>query len=170
MTINLEELERGDFPKIRDWIDPKVFRIFKSPVDDQQLERILTQKKDGKLSDIGKRIVDLETGEMVGLIHAVVVTENNYAHIQQLVIHPDLRSRGYGAAALTMFLDFCFEKYGFHRIQLFTEEDNQQAISCYKKVGLHVDGLLRDINRIDDAYLGTYVFSILHDEWTRQQV
>ena len=49
--------------------------------------------------------------------------------------------------------------------QLFTEEDNMQAISCYKKVGFHIDGLMRDINKTNYGYLGTCIFSILCDEW-----
>lgn len=169
MTIHLEELEKRDFPKIRDWIDPNVFHIFKSPVEDRQLERLLTKEKDGMPTDIGMRAVDVKTAEIVGLIHAVINEENDYAHIQQVVVGPGLRGRGYGSAILVAFLDICFDSYKFHRVQLFTEEDNRQAIACYKKVGFHVDGLMRDVNRTDSGYLGTYIFSILYDEWQMQK-
>ena len=165
MTIHLEELERQDFSKIRDWIDPNIFRIFRSPINDQQLERLLSKKENGTPSDIGMRAVDSETDEIVGLIHAVINNKNDYAHIQQVVVDPSLHSRGYGSTILATFLDICFDSYNFHRVQLFTEEDNRQAISCYKKVGFHIDGLMRDINKTNYGYLGTYIFSILCDEW-----
>lgn len=169
MTIHLEELERRDFPKIRDWIDPNVFHIFKLPVNDQQLERLLSKEEKGMPADIGLRAVDSETDEIVGLIHAVINRKNDYVHIQQIVVDPRFRNRGYGSAILTAFLDICFNSYDFHRVQLFTEEDNGPAISCYKKVGFHIDGLMRDINRTVNGYLGTYIFSILHDEWRNKR-
>jgi RimJ/RimL family protein N-acetyltransferase len=165
MTIHLDELERQDFPKIREWIDPNIFRIFRSPINDQQLERLLSKRENGTPSDIGMRAVDSETDEIVGLIHAVINNKNDYAHIQQIVVDPRLRCRGYGSAILSTFLDICFDSYNFHRVQLFTEEDNKLAIACYKKVGFHIDGLMRDIYKTDNGYLGTYIFSILCDEW-----
>jgi len=109
--------------------------------------------------------VNSETSEFVGLIHAVVNRENNYAHIQQIVVNPNLQNKGYGTAILMAFLGICFDSYNFHRVQLFTEEDNAPAIACYKKAGFHIDGILRDINKTDSGYLSTYVFSMLHDEW-----
>ena len=89
----------------------------------------------------------------------------HYSHIQQIVVDPLKRNNGYGAKILSLFLDICFNSYSFHRVQLFTDENNMPAISCYKKVGFHIDGLMRDVNKTENRYFGTFIFSILDDEW-----
>jgi RimJ/RimL family protein N-acetyltransferase len=165
MTIELEELQRGDFSRIRDWIDPAVFRIFKAPVDDRQLERLLSREEKGAPTDIGMRAIDPDTGELVGIIHTVINRENDYAHIQQLVVEPSLRGRGYGSDILTAFLNIGFDAYGWRRVQLFVDEDNLPAIACYERVGFHLDGLMRDVIKTDRGYVGMCVYSILRDEW-----
>ena len=165
MSIKLEKLERKDFQKIKEWIDPTIFRIFKEPLNDQQLEILLSKAKDGTPTDIGMHAVDTDNNKVVGVIHAVINNENDYAHIQQILVDPDLHGRGYGSTMIASFIDLCFNSYNLHRVQIFTDEDNSKAISCYKKLGLHLDGLMRDTNKSNDGYFGTYIFSILIDEW-----
>jgi RimJ/RimL family protein N-acetyltransferase len=165
MNVRLEQLERQDFPRIRHWIDPAVFRVFEAPVDDQQLERLLSKEQDGVPTGIGMRALDSGTGELVGVIHAVVIRRNDFAHVQQIVVDPDRRGKGYGPAIFEAFLDLCFNQHQLHRVQLFTDEDNHAAIACYKKVGFQVDGFMRDIIKTDAGYMGECVFSILYDDW-----
>jgi len=165
MNIRLEPLTRGDFPKIRDWIDPEVFRIFKAPVDDRQLERLLSKEENGRPAEIGLRAVDAETDDLVGMIHAVIVQHQDLAHIQQMVVDPDRRSRGYGAAILEAFLELGFTQHRLNRVQLFTDDDNRAGITCYRKVGFQLDGRMREIIKTQDGYKDECVFSILRREW-----
>ena len=167
MNILLKELETTDFPVVKNWIDPKIFRIFRSPIDDAQLTRLLTKYQDGIQTDVGKKAIDRGTGNLVGFIHAVLNLENEYAHIQQIVVHPKMRHQGYGASILRSFLDICFQDYDLHRVQLCTDESNEAAILCYKKVGFQVDGLLRDMTKEKGGFLGEYIFSILDYEWIK---
>jgi RimJ/RimL family protein N-acetyltransferase len=165
MKLELEQLQRSDFPTIRDWIDPAVFHIFKAPVDDEQLEMLLSKEHDGVVSELGMRFIDRDSARLVGIVHAVLNPDDDLMHIQQIVVDPARRGRGYGPAILRCFIDYCLDNYELHRIQLFTEENNQAAISCYRKIGFRVDGILRDRVKTKDGYLSTYVFSILSNEW-----
>jgi RimJ/RimL family protein N-acetyltransferase len=167
MNILLKELKTTDFPIVKNWIDPKIFRIFRSPIDDAQLTRLLTKQQDGIQTDLGKKAIDRSTGDLVGFIHAVINAKNEYAHIQQIVVDPEMRHQGYGTDILRCFLDICFRDYNLHRVQLCTDENNHAAISCYKKVGFQVDGLIRDITKEEGGYLGEYIFSILDHEWIK---
>jgi len=47
---------------------------------------------------------------------------------------------------------------------------NEAAIRCYKRCGLQVDGVMRDVLRHDDHYWSLVEMSILEDEWRAQQV
>ena len=165
MKLELEPLEKGDFTKIRGWIDPAIFHIFKAPVDNKQLEMLLSKYSNDVPTELGMRAIDMDKSKIVGIVHAILNFENDLMHIQQIVVDPACRSQGYGSAILKCFIDHCLANYKLHRIQLFTEENNKAAIFCYSKVGFKVDGILRDRVKTRDGYLSTYVFSILRDEW-----
>jgi RimJ/RimL family protein N-acetyltransferase len=165
--IRLEPLETQDFPLIRPWIDPRVFRIFHEPIDDAQLSRLLTKYENERPTSLGFRIVRSSDSEVIGLIHATIDRQNNLAHIGQIIVgDPRLRRIGIGTASLVQLLRMCFNELGLHRVQLFVDEDNLSAIACYKKVGFKVEGLMREATKIDDGYVSWYSMSILEEEWS----
>jgi RimJ/RimL family protein N-acetyltransferase len=163
--IRLEELTRADFTRIRPWIDPGTFRIFHAPVDDDQLTALLTAHESGKPKSLGYRIVRVSDAEIVGMIHAVIDWKNMLAHIGQIVVDPHLRDLGIGTAGLRSFLRVCFTDLGLHRAQLFVDEDNAEAIACYRKVGFKMEGLMREAARVGSEYVSWHSMSILEDEW-----
>jgi RimJ/RimL family protein N-acetyltransferase len=166
MDIVLEELERSDFAVIRDWIDPAVFRIFDAPVDDAQLERLLTRKLAGRLVDLGYRAIDRGTGEIVGAVHVTLNWRNDLAHIGQIVIGgPRRRGRGIGTAIMELVLAVIFETLGMHRAQLLVDEHNAQAIRCYEKAGLTTEGMMREASRLGEKRFNLLSMSILAPEW-----
>jgi RimJ/RimL family protein N-acetyltransferase/predicted RNA methylase len=170
VEIKLEELERRDFERIRPWIDPRTFRVFHSPVDDDQLSRLLTAHVDGKPTSLGYRIVRTSDGEVIGLVHAIIDWRNSLAHIGQIVVgDPALRGLGIGTDALNRFLSICFDDLGLHRAQLFVDDDNAGAIACYRKAGLQVEGLMREATRVGSGYVSWHSMSILEEEWRTAQ-
>jgi RimJ/RimL family protein N-acetyltransferase len=165
--IRLEPLEVRDFPLIRPWIDTRVFRIFREPIDDEQLSRLLTKYEDEQPTSLGFRIVRSSDSAVIGLIHATINWQNNLAHIGQIIVgDPEIRSTGVGTVSLRQVLRVCFNDLGLHRVQLFVDEDNLSAIACYKKVGFKVEGLMRDATKVDDGYVSWYSMSMLQAEWT----
>jgi RimJ/RimL family protein N-acetyltransferase len=163
--IRLEDLTRADFAFIRPWIDPGTFRIFHAPVDDDQLTALLTVIDEEEPRSLGYRIVRTSDSQVVGLIHATIDWKNRLAHIGQIVVDPDLRGLGIGAASLRSFLIICFDDLCLHRAQLFVDADNAEAISCYRKVGFQVEGLMRDATRVGSEYISWHSMSVLEDEW-----
>jgi RimJ/RimL family protein N-acetyltransferase len=69
------------------------------------------------------------------------------------------------AAALRAFLRICFDDLELHRAQLFDDEDNTDAIACYKKVRFRAEGLMREGTKVGSEYVSWYSMSILEDEW-----
>ncbi|MBN1459124.1 MAG: GNAT family N-acetyltransferase [Armatimonadetes bacterium] len=168
--IRLEPLEAGDFPLIRPWIDPRVFRAFREPVDDGQLERLLTRWENDRPTSLGYRIVIAADSRTVGLVHAVIDWRNDLAHVQQIVVgDPALRNSGIGTASLLQLLAVCFGEIGLHRVQIFVDDDNAGAIACYKKAGFAPEGLMRDATKTPDGYVSWYSMSILEGEWRRER-
>jgi RimJ/RimL family protein N-acetyltransferase len=165
--IRLEDLMREDFERIRPWIDPKTFRIFHAPVDDEQLTVLLTAHESGRPTSLGYRIVRVSDAEIVGVVHATIDWKNNLAHIGQIVVDPLLRGAGIGAASLKLILDLCLNELRLHRAQLFVDEDNAEAIACYRKIGFQVEGLMREATKVGTDYVSWHSMSILEDEWRR---
>ena len=164
--VELEPLVAEDFPTIRSWMDPDIFPVFRAPVDDDQLQRLLTKREDGKLTSVGYRIVWSGEPRFAGLVHAVIDGRSDLAHIGQIVIgDPRLRGRGLGTAALKLILAICFEDLALHRAQLFVDETNAAAIACYKKCGFVTEGLMRENARLKGTYINTYCMSMLDREW-----
>lgn len=158
-------LERRDFPVIREWIDPKLFPIFHAPIGDDQLERLLTRSRDGRLTDLGLKAVD-DAGAALGFVHVVIDRANEMGHIQQILVgEPGLRRRGVGSAMMRQALRICFEEHRLHRMQLFVDEDNEGAVAFYKKQGFHTDGLMREARKVGNSFLGWYCMSMLQSEW-----
>ena len=167
MKITIADLDRSDFPVIRDWIDTDLFGVFHAPIGDDQLEVLLTRSRAGKLTDIGFKAVDDDTGEAIGLTHIVLDWTNELAHIQQMLVgRPELRRRGTGSAMMRHALAVCFDRHGLHRVQLFTDEDNEAALSFYRKHGFHTDGFMREARKVNDRFVGWYCLSMLASEWS----
>ncbi|MBU1701798.1 MAG: hypothetical protein KJ970_15145 [Candidatus Eisenbacteria bacterium] len=93
--IRLEPLKVEDFPLIRPWIEPRVFRIFHEPVDNAQLKRLLTKYESGRPQSLGLRIVRTSDEQLIGVIHSTIDWKNNLAHVGQIVLG-DLMHRNAG--------------------------------------------------------------------------
>jgi len=156
MKLVLEELKTDDFPVIRDWIDPGVFKIFSSPVDDTQLMRLLSAYQDDMQTDIGIKAVDRITGSIAGLVHALINRTGRYIHLQQIVVNTAMRNQGLGAAMTRLFLNVCFQNHAANRVQLLTDIENHAAMSCYHRAGFQ---------RERNSYQGEYLFSIHREKW-----
>ena len=165
----ITDLERRDFPVIRGWIDPNLFRIFRAPIGDDQLERLLTKRRDGRLTDLGLKAVD-DTGSVNGFIHVVLDWANDLGHIQQIVVgEPGRRRQGIGSAMMQHTLRVCFDEQGLHRMQLFVDEENEPALAFYRKQGFQTDGFMRESRNVGDRFFGWYCLSMLQSEWTRRK-
>lgn len=161
----ITDLERRDFPVIREWIDPKLFPVFRAPIGDDQLERLLTRHQEGRLTHIGLKATD-DGGCAIGFVHVVLDWGNELGHIQQMLVQPWLRRQGVGAALMQHTLRVCFEEHGLHRMQLFVDEDNGPAVAFYRKQGFQADGLMREARKAGSRFISWYCMSMLQSEWS----
>lgn len=95
--------------------------------------------------------------------------KNDYGHIGYVAVAPELRSRGIGKAMVEAALHVGFTEHGFHRIDLFVLEKNVRALRFYHHdIGFSVEGLMRDIVKLDRGYTGQLSLSMLKDEWAHR--
>jgi len=75
------------------------------------------------------------------------------------------RSKGYGAEAVRLLLDFLFKTRNIQRIQATTSIENVAAQKVLERNGFVREGLMRKALFGDGRYQDTYLYSILRDEW-----
>lgn len=71
----------------------------------------------------------------------------------------EYRSKGYGAEAIRLLLEYGFKTLNLHNIMLTVHADNDTGIACYKKVGFREVGRLpewvfKEGQYIDKIYMG----------------
>ena len=76
------------------------------------------------------------------------------------------RSKGYGAEAIRLVLNYGFKTMNLHSINLTVHADNFAGISCYKKVGFLEVGRLPEVLFIDGKYVDKIYMSILEHEFS----
>ncbi len=77
----------------------------------------------------------------------------------------DNHSRGYGAEAIRLILEYGFNTLNLHNIELTTHEDNARAYACYKKAGFREYGRRRDGTFKHGRYMDYICMDILEHEF-----
>ena len=75
------------------------------------------------------------------------------------------RSKGYGAEAIRLLLDFGFDWLGLHNIDLTVYSDNHRAIACYEKVGFREYGRRRESIFAGGQWVDSVMMEVLAADW-----
>ncbi|GAB2476381.1 aminoglycoside N(6')-acetyltransferase [Hymenobacter qilianensis] len=172
--IRLEYFTPADFQQLIQWIDTEKLlkewsgSLFSFPLTEASLTWYIEGAND--LTDPDAFIykaIDTETGETVGHISLGSFSETNKAaRITRVLIgNTAARGRGYCQGMIKAVLRIGFEELGLHRISLGVYDFNEAAIGCYKKAGLKIEGVMRDVVRYKDGYWSLVEMAVLEDEW-----
>ena len=113
---------------LRQWAGP----LFQYPLDERQL--------DAYLRSAGPRrriftVVDRETGEPVGHAELDRIEPGRAAHVCRVIVAPERRGEGIGAAVMEELRHVAFEDLDVTRLTLNVYEWNAAAIASYEKAG-----------------------------------
>lgn len=169
--VELETFGRADFDRLIGWVASaeELMRwagpIFRWPLDRAQLERYLASAEGADATRRIWRAVD--GGEVVGHVELNAIEQRTHrsATLSRVLVRPDRRGRGTGAAMVRRALAVAFGELALHRVDLFVFEGNAPAIACYERLGFRHEGRLRDYRRLGDRYLTSLLMSMLEDEW-----
>ena len=79
--------------------------------------------------------------------------------------HRDAWGQGYATEAGSAVVRLGFEKLKVHRIWAGCDPDNTASVRVLKKIGMKLEGHLRQDTRIRNQWRDTLVFGILEQEW-----
>lgn len=106
-------------------------------------------------ADLGRRRrvlgIDVEGGRFVGYVELREINWRRRSGELRICIGEKYYwGRGYGTAAMRLFIDICFDRLGLEYLYLRVYRTNRRAIRCYEKCGFRAEGVLRG-GRLDDG-------------------
>ncbi|MFE6591293.1 GNAT family N-acetyltransferase [Streptomyces sp. NPDC057781] len=103
-----------------------------------------------------------------GLLGEVVLNEwepENRTCTFRTLIGPRGRGRGIGTEATRLIVGYGFEELGLHRIQLDAYAYNHRALRVYEKVGFVTEGVRREVEWRDGAWVDEVLMAVLDHQW-----
>ena len=91
------------------------------------------------------------------------------ARLSRLLIGPDERGRGQGAAMVEALLRVAFDELSLHRVELGVYDFNHDAIRCYEGAGFRVEGTRRECHRVGDTWWNSCTMALLEHEWRERR-
>ena len=84
------------------------------------------------------------------------------------VLNPEYWGKGIATEALERVLQFGFEELHLHRIEAKFMQGNERSRRVMEKVGMSIEGVLRESMMIKGNYMNIGVCSILRSEWQQR--
>jgi [ribosomal protein S5]-alanine N-acetyltransferase len=86
------------------------------------------------------------------------------------IIHPAYWGKGIGTEVATLLIDFGFRELDSHRIYATCAPRNVGSARVLEKVGMALEGRIREDLLIRDGWRDSLLFSMLEQEWTHKLV
>jgi RimJ/RimL family protein N-acetyltransferase len=80
-------------------------------------------------------------------------------------IRADRWGKGYATDAARRMITFGFEDLGLHRISAAVGPDNTASISVVEKLGMQLEGRIRDHVFTNGAWRDSLLYSVIENEW-----
>jgi RimJ/RimL family protein N-acetyltransferase len=167
--VYLRTYEPGDVETLVRWMnDPDVVQylladraLYNSLREQDWINRLYTTDTD-YVFGICVKTDDALIGS-VGL-HRVDRVDS-FATIGIMIGEKEHWSKGYGAEAIRLAVDYAFRTQNLNRVELETLAHNERAIKCYKKVGFVEEGRMRKRRFKNGAYCDELVMAVLRKDW-----
>ena len=174
--IELEPFGEADFERLIAWIDsPQTLKKwgqwrFTYPLDREQLQAYLAETRSDPPQRIAFRALLPERGKVVG--HAElndIDLDTGMATIGRVFIAPEQRGRGLCVDLVRALVAYAFTHFPLQRVDLMVYDFNGPALACYRRAGFTLEGILRRVKKVEDAYWNLAIMSILREEWAARE-
>ena len=130
-------------------------------LDRDQAAAFLAQADRQAARDDGVQCAITQSDRMVGVIGFHYVNRIHLATSIGYWLAAEAQGRGTMALALTTLVDYAFEAWGMHRVELRASVDNVRSRAVAQRLGFVHEGVLRQAERFDDRYADLDVLSEL---------
>ena len=110
-----------------------------------------------------------DSGEFIGNCGVRLTAAGSHEADMGYELSPAHWGRGYATEAGRAILDFGFGQLGVHRIWAHAIADNAGSANVLTKLGMQLEGRLRDKEFFKGRYWDTLIYAILEPEWRARQ-
>jgi len=108
------------------------------------------------------------SGELIGNCGIRLTAPGSHEADMGYELSPAHWGCGYATEAARAILDFGFTELGVHRVWATTLADNAGSARVLEKLGMRLEGRLRDKERFKGRYWDALLYAILEPEWRAQ--
>ncbi|MEV7009956.1 GNAT family protein [Streptosporangium sp. NPDC051022] len=164
--IRLRAFEPEDATVVASWVsDVEALTMwsghagFSWPFDARQLVAFY--------ADPGRRplVVAEADGTPVGHLSLKPDVQGWSARLGLVMVSPERRGRGYGAAMIRDALAVAFGDLRVHRVDLGVYTQNAGAIALYERLGFRREGVQREVTRVNGRWWSVLTMGMLDHEW-----
>ncbi|PID24755.1 GNAT family N-acetyltransferase [Sporosarcina sp. P7] len=92
----------------------------------------------------------------------------NYTNRQTSIgywLAQDYQGKGIMTAVVSALVDYAFEEYDLHRVEIRCGTENKRSRAVPERLGFKKEGVIRDGEFLYDHYHDLIVYGMLKDEW-----
>jgi RimJ/RimL family protein N-acetyltransferase len=170
VTIKLRALTQKDINKTLIWNNDKVISDLYSghpfPVNLEMEQKWYDKILTSNFPTTVFGIENIASNELVGICMLKDINLiNRTAEYAIYIGEKEYRGKGFSKEATLQVLDFGFKKLGLNKIFLKVLEENNVAISLYKKVGFIQEGILRESIFKNNQFKNELLLGLLRKEF-----
>ena len=170
--VGLSAIEEADLKILLDWRNKseyrQYFREYRELNMSQQKEWFFSKAiKDDSTLMFG--IIELETNELIGVCGLCYINWVNGNADLSLYIGKDdcyIDDTGLAEESCEILFKYAFGELRLNRIWTEIYTIDKKKIALYKKVGMNIDGTLRESYFYNGKFIDSYIFSILRKEFS----
>jgi RimJ/RimL family protein N-acetyltransferase len=109
----------------------------------------------------------LKTGKLIGTCGVRIEDQENYQASFGFALARPYWGQGLAFEASQRIMDFSFSTLPIHRIYAHIISENKRARSLIERLGMSLEGELRENRFFRSRWWNTFIYAILKDEWEK---
>lgn len=172
--VLLRPVKRSDISCFLKWFnDPEVaqYLAWYLPMTEMSEEKFIEELGTTRAKSDAPFVIEVVEGtsaKAIGIcgLHQIDAKDRSAA-FGIVIGEKDCWSKGYGAEAARLLIDYGFQQLNLHRISSTALAFNERSITLHKKLGFREEGRLRQTMFKNGEYHDLLQFGILRQEWKR---
>ncbi|SDY31890.1 GNAT family N-acetyltransferase [Salimicrobium album] len=171
--VNLRDMEEKDWVDVHKYASQDKVCQYQpwGPNSEQESEDFVKQvifdaKKENRSRFVFAIIVK-ENGKLIGAGEINIRNYTNRVGEIAYIINPEYWGLGYATEVAKLLIPFGFNQLNLHRIFATCDPRNIGSSRVLEKVGMTEEGRIREDLLIKDGWRDSLIFSILEQEWNK---
>lgn len=169
--LNLREITHEDFDAVHEYVsDPEAVKYMPFGPNTEEktqefINRSMERREEKPRTEYPLAIVLRKEDRLIGAcgIHNVTEIQASIGYI----LNRRYWGNGYATEAAETLVDHLFNELGVHRVYATCSPENHASINVLEKLGMSLEGRLREDTIIHGEYRDSLIYGILADEWNR---